>query len=55
MHLKYRYLMNIGITELRENVSEDTLCRKTKFKHVKKGSKRMDMISVISVINKSKF
>ena len=42
--------MNIGITELRENVSEDTLCRKTKFKHVKKGSKRMDIIFVISEV-----
>ena len=50
--------MNVGLTEVREDVSEDTLCnkrKKTRLKHLKKGYKRMDMISVTSVINKSEY
>ena len=52
------FLTNVGLTEVREDVSEDTLCnkwKKTRFKHLIKGSKRMDMISVTSVINRSKY
>ena len=58
VHLKWRFLMNVGLTEVREDVSEHALCnerKKTRFKHLKKGSKRMSMISVTSVINMSKY
>ena len=43
----------VGLTDIKEDDSEDTPCdirKKTSFKHFKKGSKKVDTISVTSVI-----
>ena len=50
--------INVGLTDIEEDDSEDTPCdirKKTSFKHFKKGPKRVDTIPVISVINKLKY
>ena len=50
--------INVGLTDIEEDDSEDTPCdrrKKTSFKHFKKGFKRVDMIPVTSVINKLKY
>ena len=44
--------MKVGLTENKDDDSEDTPCderKKTSFQHLKKGSKRVDTIPVPSV------
>ena len=50
--------MRVGLTDNKDNDSEDTPCnerKNTSFQHLKKGSKRVDTIPVNSVMNKSKY
>ena len=50
--------MKVGLTQNKDDDSEDTPCderKKTSFQHLKMDSKRVDTISVTSVMNKSKF
>ena len=50
--------MKVGLTENKEDDSEDTPCderKKASFHHLKEGSERVDTIPVTSVMNKSKF
>ena len=52
--------MKVGLTENKEDDSEETSCNErektTSFQHLKKkGSKRVNVIPVSSVINKSKY
>ena len=50
--------MKVGLTENKDDNSEDTLCderKKTSFQHLKEGSKWVDMIPITSVMNKSKY
>ena len=51
-------MVKVGLNENKDDDSEDTPCderKKTSFQHLKKGSKRVDMIPVPSVMNKSKY
>ena len=50
--------MKVGLTEIKDDDSEDTPCDERKnssFQYLKKGSKRLDTIPVTSVMNKSKY
>ena len=50
--------MKVGLTEIKDDDSEDTPCderKNTSFRNLKKGSKRLDTIPVTSVMNKSKY
>ena len=50
--------MKVGLTENKDDDSEDTPCderKKTSFQHLKKGSKRVDIIPVTSVMNTTKY
>ena len=52
--------MKVGLTENKDDDSEDTPCderKKTSFQHLKEGqsSKRVDTTPVTSVMNKSKY
>ena len=52
-------MIKVGLTDNKEDDSEETSCderEKTSFQHFKKnGSKRVNVIPVSSVINKSKY
>ena len=50
--------MKVGLTEIKDDDSEDTPCderKNTSFQNLKKGSKRFDTIPITSVMNKSKY
>ena len=50
--------MRVGLTDNKDNDSEDTPCnerKKTSYQHLKKVSKRVDTIAVTSVMNKLKY
>ena len=51
-------MVKVGLAENKDDDSEDTPCderKKTSFQHLKMDSKRVDTISVTSVMNKSKY
>ena len=51
-------MVKVGLTENKDDDSEDAPCderKKTSFQHLKMDSKRVDTISVTSVMNKSKY
>ena len=51
-------MMEVGLTENKDDYSEDTSCderKKISLQHLKKGSKRVDTIPVTSVMSNSKY
>ena len=51
-------MVKVGLAENKDDDSEDTPCderKETSFQHLKKGSKRVDIIPVTSVMNTTKY